>query len=233
MVAANVKFFSLLLLVSSVVASAPANSLAHPRQSHVKKFDLTKRQDANGGLAIGSSCADITGNSDDVICELSAESISCAPLMDALLETNAYLMLAALSAVPRKEFTLTSTLVGIVNAIISEGECGPRPTSCRDFGGATTTNGLVVLCPSQTPTCVTRDDGGAACTGADPSLTATQPTETAFTRPNGARISTRSTREGGRYDFYEYDTRDYIHGKYVGDGFYERIHDRGCYNGFF
>ncbi|RVD89075.1 uncharacterized protein DFL_000097 [Arthrobotrys flagrans] len=68
-----------LLAVTALAADLPAP--AHPPQRHgAKKYTLAKRQGSGNSIGIGSSCYAITGNPDDVICEIAGENVSCAPV---------------------------------------------------------------------------------------------------------------------------------------------------------
>ncbi|EPS39577.1 hypothetical protein H072_6681 [Dactylellina haptotyla CBS 200.50] len=150
------KQISFLLFASSALAANSGGPFADPPQSHVKKIDLTKRQASGDQMTLGSTCIDITGNPDDIICELMADSVSCAPLTDAQPEMSAF-------SITKQALHLDAALGA---EIVGQGQ--------QDV-------------PSETPNCVTRADGGAACTGFDPALTESRVTKTSFPilRPTG------------------------------------------------
>ncbi|KAF3223729.1 hypothetical protein TWF192_011254 [Orbilia oligospora] len=143
-----------LAITALAAVDIPAGLSNPPQRRSLKKFTLAKRQNG-GNVEIGASCSAITGNPDDVICEISGEDVSCAPV-----------------CCQRDGMFVDGCPAG--DQCVFEGEnlkccpvgktCGARPTACANFGLASAQTGLVI-CPSATPTCTTRTDGGIACTG--------------------------------------------------------------------
>ncbi|KAJ6258313.1 hypothetical protein Dda_6353 [Drechslerella dactyloides] len=160
-------------------SSAALAKIADPRQNHVKKIDLSKRQDSAGGLVVGASCAEITGNPDDKICAISTESVSCAPVC--CIQRGEFV--DGCPAGDRCDFASD----GLKCCPANDEECGPRPTACVDFGKPTAINLSQVMCPSATPSCTTRNDGGAACTGSEDDISK-YPTSTSFENTSKAKI---------------------------------------------
>ncbi|KAK6338621.1 hypothetical protein TWF696_009432 [Orbilia brochopaga] len=162
----HLKYLPLVLLLSSTSLA----KIADPRQNHVKKIDLSKRQ-LMDGLAVGSSCAEITGNKEDKICAITMDMVSCAPVC--CMEKGKFV--DGCPAGDKCDFSSD----GLKCCPANQKSCGPRPTACVDFGRPTAINLDQVMCPSATPSCVTRNDGGAACTGADADISS-PPTATSF-----------------------------------------------------
>ncbi|KAK6514573.1 hypothetical protein TWF281_004771 [Arthrobotrys megalospora] len=171
------KLLPVVLLVTTALASIGPSALAHPPQSHsVRKFTLAKRQNGSG-IGVGSSCSIITGNPDDIICEISGENVSCAPVC---CTRNGEFV----DGCPAGDQCVFEA--GTLKCCPVGKNCGPRPTACLNFGVASTRNGQAV-CPSATPTCTTREDGGIACTGtgvAGSSTDEATPTGRRIARPN-------------------------------------------------
>ncbi|KAF3185335.1 hypothetical protein TWF788_004655 [Orbilia oligospora] len=164
------------IFVLAITALAAVDILAGlsnpPQRRSLKKFTLAKRQNG-GNVEIGASCSAITGNPDDVICEISGEDVSCAPVCcqrdgmfvdgcpagDQCVFEGENLKCCPVYALhPFKDLENTNPVP------FSGKTCGARPTACANFGLASAQTGLVI-CPSATPTCTTRTDGGIACTG--------------------------------------------------------------------
>ncbi|KAK6329980.1 hypothetical protein TWF718_003407 [Orbilia javanica] len=169
-----------LLAITALAADLPA--LAHPPQKRgLKTFTLAKRQGSGNSVGIGSSCASITGNPEDIICEISGENVSCAPVC---CQRNG----AFVDGCPAGD---QCVFEGDKLKCCPIGKtCGPRPTECANYGVASTRNGLAI-CPSATPTCTTRDGGAIACTGEGPAVVATAtPTASGrLARPNVPEIT--------------------------------------------
>ncbi|KAK6498412.1 hypothetical protein TWF481_011003 [Arthrobotrys musiformis] len=160
-----------LLLTTALAADLPA--LAHPPQRHGgKKYTVAKRQSGGSRIGIGSSCSAITGNPDDVICEIDGDNVSCAPVCCEKGGVFVDGCPAGDQCVFEGE-TLKCCPVGK--------SCGPRPTACANFGAPSVQKGQAI-CPSATPTCTTRADGGIACTGEGPAATSTP--SAVIARPN-------------------------------------------------
>ncbi|KAF3934487.1 hypothetical protein ABW19_dt0203949 [Dactylella cylindrospora] len=146
----TIKSLSILLLATAALAADP------PRRT-VKKIELGKRDDdIMESLKVGASCAEITGNMDDKICEVTPASVSCAPVC--CMKDKMFV-----DGCPSGDKCVFEDEA--LKCCPPDEECGPRPTACADFGDSTTRG--QVMCPSGTPSCITRSDGGAACTGSE------------------------------------------------------------------
>ncbi|KAK6360917.1 hypothetical protein TWF730_007032 [Orbilia blumenaviensis] len=163
---------SKLLPVFLLATTALAVDLHAPQSHSLKRYTLAKRQ-GSGSIGIGSSCSAITGNPADVICEISGDNVSCAPVC--CMRNGEFV-----DGCPAGD---QCVFEGSALKCCPAGRtCGPRPTACANFGSNPT--GGVAVCPSATPTCTTRNDGGIACTGQGLAVTS-EPTPTGrLIRPN-------------------------------------------------
>ncbi|EWC43681.1 hypothetical protein DRE_01568 [Drechslerella stenobrocha 248] len=155
-----------LSLLSLSFAIADTSILAHPRQSRVRKVGLIKRDSSGDDLFLGGPCVSITGNDEDIVCFLELDTIACAPTC---CKDKKGTFVDGCPAGDKCVFEPE----GLKCCPRGEADCGPRPTACANFG-QTTTMGQV-MCPSATPACATRVDGGIACTGSDPGPTIGRP----------------------------------------------------------
>ncbi|KAK6525291.1 hypothetical protein TWF694_005436 [Orbilia ellipsospora] len=184
------KPFCLLLLASSVLAAQPAAPFAHIRQVHHQRVSLLKREAPDDGpsstlrdkIYRGNSCAHITGNPDDIVCDVKGDIVSCAPTC--CLEPDTLNFVDGCPADDRCAFDDSG-----LRCCARKATCGDRPTICINYADSKTATAPsgAIICPSETPSCVTRSDGGAACTGSN-KITLFDPIRSVFpTKPIWAR----------------------------------------------
>ncbi|KAK6497183.1 hypothetical protein TWF506_004658 [Arthrobotrys conoides] len=177
------KILPIFTLAITALAAVDLPLANPPQRRSLKKFTLAKRQAGGDSVGIGASCSAITGNAEDVICEISGENVSCAPVC---CERDG-VFVDGCPAGDQCVFENESLKCCPIGK-----KCGTRPTACANFGALTTQSGQAI-CPSATPTCTTRTDGAIACAGSGDVVPTVPPASTQtngsggrfFIRPNG------------------------------------------------